>query len=306
MIIRDRSNPFLLLFAWQGTILPAVLPALAVIFVLSLLLDQLSAQGIIQRPGLPAASISIFGLILSIFMVFRNSACHERWWEGRKLWGALIANARHLARDSHLLPAAARECLLYQVILFTRLLRDRLRYQTAHPGRLPEYADPELPAGTGVADLDKRLNPPQHVLEHIQKNLVRRLEQGQLSDILYMTLNRHLVELGNIQAGCDRIASTPLPFSYSVLLHRSVYAFCLILPFVLEGSTGFWTPFLACLIAYMFLGLDALGSQLEEPFGTDANDLPLDFIVRLVERELLDSLGKPLPPAIPVHNSQLP
>ena len=109
---------------------------------------------------------------------------------------------------------------------------------------------------------------------------------------------QQIVELGNVQAGCDRILSTPLPFSYSVLLHRTVYCFCFILPFSLEASLGIWTPILVGLIAYLFLGLDALSEQLEEPFGLQDNDLPLNSMVRLIEREMLSSLGEELPPAI--------
>ena len=71
------------------------------------------------------------------------------------------------------------------------------------------------------------------------KDLVKILKDGEISDIIYSTLNRHIIELGNIQAGCDRIAGTPLPYSYSVLLHRAVYCFCFILPFSLEAALVF-------------------------------------------------------------------
>ena len=83
-----------------------------------------------------------------------------------------------------------------------------------------------------------------------------------------------------------------------MLLHRAVYSFCFILPFSLEASLGLWTPILVGLIAYMLLGLDELSAELEEPFGFQDNDLPLDSIVRLIERETLSSLGQKLPEAI--------
>lgn len=111
--------------------------------------------------------------------------------------------------------------------------------------------------------------------------------------------------MGDIHAGCDRIMTTPLPFSYSVLLHRAVYSFCLILPFSLEASLGIWTPVIVALIAYLFLGLDALSAELEEPFGLQENDLPLDSIVRNIEREMFSSLEVELPPLIKTFNSNL-
>jgi len=129
MIVRDKSNAVALLFAWQGTILPKVLPALVVVILISALLVYLSSQHFLTIPAVPAIGFTIFGIILSIFLSFRNNACYERWWEGRKLWGALIANSRHISRDSHLLPQAQRKKMMYRVMIFSNLLKDRLRQQ---------------------------------------------------------------------------------------------------------------------------------------------------------------------------------
>lgn len=302
MIVRDKSNVFKLLFAWKGTILPKVLPALSFVVLISACVVWLSYYHWIQIPTVPAIGFTIFGVILSICTGFRNNACYDRWWEGRKLWGALIANARHIVRDSHVLSNEQREHLIHQVLIFSNLLRDRLRQQTVEPTKFLEHA---YLNNSSLNYLNEHINAPQFVLENIQKDLVKALKDGEISDIIYSTLTRHIVELGNIQAGCDRIAGTPLPYSYSVLLHRAVYCFCFILPFSLEAALGIWTPLIVGLIAYMFLGLDALSAQIEEPFGLQENDLPLDSIVRLIERESLSSLGQPLPPIIEAQDNTL-
>jgi putative membrane protein len=262
----------------------------------------LTFYGVLHVPQVPAIGFTIFGVILSIFLGFRNNACYDRWWEGRKLWGALIANARHMDRDTRVLSHARRERVIHHVIVFSNMLRDRLRHQTANPtqlletGRLNEHA---------VEKLNHHLNAPQYTLGLIQWELMQALKEGEISDILYQQVNQHVVEMGNVQAGCDRIASTPLPFSYSVLLNRTVYCFCFLLPFSLESILGLWTPLFVGILAYLFLGLDMLSAELEEPFGTQDNDLPLDSIVRLIERELLSSLGKPVPAPIQVDNHNL-
>ena len=155
------------------------------------------------------------------------------------------------------------------------------------------------------AILYSHMNPPQYLLEIIQKDLAGLYKRGEVTDIIYSALTKHTIALGNIHAGCDRISSTPLPFSYSVLLHRAVYSFCLILPFSLESSLGVWTPVIVALIAYLFLGLDALSAELEEPFGVQENDLALDSIVRNIEREMLSSLGATLPPALSAYKGNL-
>jgi len=302
MIVRDKSNSFSLLFAWHGTILPKVLPALGLVIFLSGLLVYLRQAHFFSFPAVPAIGFTIFGVILSIFLSFRNTACYDRWWEGRKLWGALIATTRHLCRDSYVLDDQSREILLYRMMLFTHLLRDRLRQQQQS---IQHYqAHTSFEAAT-YEQLPTHINASQWVLEQIQKDLVLLYKQGKITDIIYNNLNQHTVALGDIQAGCDRILSTPLPFSYSVLLHRAVYSFCFILPFSLEASLGLWTPILVGLIAYMLLGLDELSAELEEPFGLQDNDLPLDSIVRLIERETLSSLGQELPEAIKVQKAYL-
>ena len=220
MIIRDKTSNLALLFAWQGTILPTVLPALTFVVLISAVIGYLTSHHMLNVPEVPAIGFTIFGIILSIFLSFRNNACYDRWWEGRKLWGALIANSRHIARDSHVLPDRERRILMYRVMFFTHLLRNRLR-KTNTPFKLDtHHLALEQQA---LNHLDQHINAAQFVLECIQKDLVQLLRQGLISDIIYSTLNRHIVELGNIQAGCDRILSTPLPLSYSVLLHRTLY-----------------------------------------------------------------------------------
>ncbi len=301
MIIRDKNNSLSLLFAWSGTILPKVLGALAVVVLISTGLLYFSQHHLILFPAVPAIGFTIFGVILSIFLSFRNNASYDRWWEGRKLWGALIAHSRHISRDSQILDPAVRRVLMYRVMLFSHLLRDRLRRQTQDfHSYQPLVGLTELEFNS----LEQHLNASQFILEKIQADLVIQLKNGHISDIVYQGLTDHIVQLGNIQAGCDRIATTPLPFAYSVLLHRAVYVFCLILPFSLSQSLGVWTPLLVAMIAYLVLGLDALSAELEEPFGQQDNDLALDSIVRLIEREMRTSLGDPIPePTTPQRNN---
>ena len=302
MIIRDKSSSLSLLFAWSGTILPKVLWPLLIVVLMSAGVIYGTRHGVLQFAEVPMIGLSIFGVILSIFLSFRNSASYERWWEGRKLWGALIANSRHISRDSQVLSLGDQKVFMYRVMLFAHLLRDRLRQQSQDFSHYQAHVDF---SATEFSSLHQHLNASQYVLQRMQKDLVRLLHEEKISDIVYQGLTTHVVELGNIQAGCDRIASTPLPFAYSVLLHRAVYCFCLILPFSLSQSLGIWALCLVAVIAYLFLGLDALSNELEEPFGLQQNDLALNAIVRLIEREMLTALGEPVPEAIAVERDNL-
>lgn len=302
MIVRDQLSIFKLLFSWRGTILPTILPSLGFVMLISAIIGGFEYIGVFHFPEVPLVGFTLIGVVLSIFLGFRNGACYERWWEARKLWGVLIANARHFDRDCRLLSQARRERIIQHVIVFANVLRDRLRHQTAHPGGLSETSGLSQQA---LLQLYQHHNAPQYTLSLIQWELMQAYKEGEISDVIYTQMNGHVMQLGEAHTGCDRIATTPIPFAYSVLINRTVYFFCLLLPFSLGATLGLATPLLVGLLAYTFLGLDALSTEIEEPFGTQSNDLPLDALVRNIEIDLLSSLGKPTPPPIQAFEHNL-
>ena len=130
------------------------------------------------------------------------------------------------------------------------------------------------------------------------------LERGWVNPLHVPMLEATLVGLTDVVGGCERIKNTPVPFSYTLLLHRTAYLYCFLLPFGLVDSIGYLTPLVVAIVAYTFYGLDALGDEIEEPFGVSPNDLPLDAICRAIEIDLRDALGDPdlPPPLLPVNN----
>ena len=302
MIVREQPDVLKLLFSWRGTILPKILPPLGIVMLISAIVGGIEYIDLYRFPEVPLAGFTLIGVVLSIFLGFKNTACYDRWWEARRLWGILIANARHFDRDCRVLPQARRERIIHHVIVFAKVLRDRLRHQTANPTELLQTSGMSQQA---LTQLYQHHNAPQYTLSLIQWELLLALKEGEISDIIYTQMNQNVAALSEVQTGCDRIANTPLPFAYSVLLNRTVYCFCFLLPFSLGQTLGLLTPFLVGLLAYTFLGLDALSTELEEPFGTQSNDLPLDSMVRLIEIELLGTLGKPTPPPIQAQDDNL-
>ena len=114
-----------------------------------------------------------------------------------------------------------------------------------------------------------------------------------------LLLANQLAAITGAQSTCERIKATPLPFPYTLLLHRTSYMFCILLPFAMAEPLGWLTPIFTAIVSYTFFGLDAIGDELEDPFGHDENDLPLSAIVRNIEREILEALGATeLPPAL--------
>lgn len=130
-------------------------------------------------------------------------------------------------------------------------------------------------------------SPANRILLLMGEWLAIRRRSGKLSDILFHSLNNRLNDMSSVLAGCERIANTPVPFAYTLILHRTVYLFCIMLPFALVVDLHYMTPFISVLISYTFIALDALAEELEDPFGTENNDLPLDAICNAIEIDLL-------------------
>ncbi|MET1028471.1 MAG: bestrophin family ion channel [Dongiaceae bacterium] len=177
-------------------------------------------------------------------------------------------------------------------IAFTHALRHHLR------GTRPdEDLAPHL-APAALAEILKRSNVPDAILELMGRDLRLALRRGWVSDQLTMLLDERVTSMAAVLAGCERIRNTPLPFAYTLLLHRTAYLYCFLLPFGLVDTIGAMTPLVVAIVSYTFFGLDALGDEIEEPFGELPNDLPLAAISRMIEinlREALGDTGIPLP-----------
>lgn len=290
MIIRGSPSFRDVFFAVRGSILQKILGPLLIIIAASIVAVIFVGAQPATFSHLAAVPFTLIGLSLSIFMSFRNTTCYDRWWEGRKLWGQLIVSARCFARQAAMLEPQVRDSLLKGVCAFAAGLAAKLRgrdEQAAIAAHLTEPSFLEAP------------NPTDAVLTSVGRQCRMLISSGVLDSILYGLMEQCLAEFSQVQGGCERIRTAPLPFSYSLLLHRTAYAFCLLLPFALAPSLGWWTVLPTFLLSYAFFGLDALGDELSDPFGTEPNDLPLDAMVRLIEREMLHTMGrKDLPPSL--------
>jgi len=240
---------------------------------------------------------SLVGLALSIFLGFRNNACYDRWWEARKLWGRLINTTRSTARqlltlvaidgggdDDDEIAAFKRETV-WRVIAFAHALKVHLRSTT----RL-DILERLLPADEHAA-LSEARNVPQAVLHRLGERLVEARGRGWIGPYEHVALEASLTDLTDIQGGCERIKNTPVPLSYTVLTHRIVGIYCFTLPFGIVGDVGLLTPLVVLLVSFAFLGLDAVGTQIEDPFEEDPNDLPLAAMARTIEIDLRQRLG---------------
>lgn len=310
MIVRNRPSGLRMFLLLRGSILPRILPSLLINTAIATLVTLSHGDLFALKITLTTIPFTLIGLPLAIFLGFRNNVAYDRFWEARKLWGELVHKSRSLSRQcqsliTHSEVAQAglglsdvRVRMIYRAIAYAHALRHQLRDVTTASVELkPLLLAPEW------QQMVKSSNQSDFLMLRMGQDLGLCLKEGRIDSCLASSIDATLSAMTAAAAGCERIKSTPMPFSYTLLLHRTAYLYCFLLPFGLVDSIGFMTPFVVAIVAYTFFGLDALGDEIEEPFGTDSNDLPLDAICRTIEINLRESLcDEEIPlPMLPVH-----
>lgn len=281
MIVRDKPDLLQLLTAMRGSIVPLIVRPVLFLAAAALAVVWLDhATGAV--PHLEPSSFAVFGIGLSLFLGFRNNAAYDRWWEARRLWGGLLADLRSLAREAEVFwpDRDARHAFLQGALVFLHAHRRNLR---------------GLPAEGALA---KAPHPPCAALDAMAGQLAAARAAGAVDPIGARALAERLSSIALQQAGCERIGNSPLPYVYSLLIYRTTYLYCLLLPFALGQTTGWLTPVLVAVVAYMFLGLAEVTEELAHPFAAAPNGVPLDALCRAAEISLAPHLDEPAPPPL--------
>lgn len=294
MIFRQRTNWLKMLFIWRGSVLKKIVVQLTIITLFSLAIYFFKGKIFDYKVHLNPTIFTLIGLALAIFMGFCNSASYDRFWEGRKLWGLLVIETRSLTRqilslvnDSSSEAKEEKERIIKLISAFAWSLNFQLRDKsgTEHLERL---LSPEQ-----LEQVKNKKFIPNIILGFIADWLKEQNKKGNIDTIVMTSMDHQLNQFSNISGGCERIYNTPLPFAYSVLLHRTVYLYCFWLPFGLVDTLGWMMPLIVLLISYTFIALDAIIQEIGEPFGEEENDLALNSICRTIEFSIFEQAGIP-------------
>ena len=226
---------------------------------------------------------ALIGTPLSLLLVFRTNASYDRFWEARKLWGAIVNESRNLARSASVLLAA-------DAALVSRLVRLGIAYPYACMSTLRgKHGIGPVAAELDPAEAD-RLVHAQHAPLAIAVALSQGIAEGQrrglITDVQQSLIEQNVQVLVDSIGACERIKRTPLPFAYVVHLRRALAIYCGTLPLALVQYFGWLTVPVTFLVAYILLGIEEIGVEIEEPFGIDDNDLPLDRFCTTIEQNL--------------------
>jgi len=285
MLVRPSRGTKTLLHL-RGSAIAEIMPELLFITATATIVTWNFEAWRLDEHSLTTIPFSLVGLALSIFLGFRNNACYDRWWEARKMWGALINTTRSLCRQVLTLVETGddRDELVRQIIGYTYALKYHLRTEVKLEQVLPWFPTP-------ISDQFKAsTNVPFAALQHMGETYRDAWKAGRIDTFHLPVLEGSLTTLTDIQGKCERIKNTPVPLSYTMLTHRLVAIYCLALPFGIVAEVGTLTPLVVAIVSYAFLGLDSVGTQLEDPFELDPNDLPLAALARTIERNLLEHI----------------
>lgn len=215
---------------------------------------------------------SILGIILGLFLVFRTNTAYDRWWEGRKLWGQLVNDTRMLAiKLNNFLPVQDREsAVLFQQMIsnLTYSLKEHLR-DSRKIGE-EEYEDLQL-----RESVIRAAHRPNKIVNLLYQQVVQLKREGIISHEQLIILDKELKSFADIIGACERIKSTPIPYSYSMFIKKFVFIFSITLPVSFVWEFAYWTVPIVMLIFYFLVSVELISEEIEDPFGGDINDLPL-------------------------------
>lgn len=272
-----------MLFVMQGSYFKRLIVPQVLLFIFSFFIYFYQTHIATEPVPLNPSVFAILGISLAIFHGFCNNAAYDRFWEGRKLWGTLVWLSRNIARQVLTLPnvsMAEKQAFIRHQIAFVHSLRQQLRGEdnTANLQRLLTVEEQQAVVGQNFIALR---------LTQIMGQMLANWQAEQKIDVWqWQSLDNTLGEIAHIQAGCERINNTPIPYAYFVLLHRTVYLYCFMLPFGLGNAIGWVTPFVVSFVGYTFMALNEIVDEISEPFGTGENELPLGMMCDTIETQL--------------------
>lgn len=268
MITYNPKEWFRLIFRFHSSdTFRILLPIMVVLGLITALLAHLEQQ---HDFGMKSAVVfhQILGFVLSMLLVFRINTAYDRWWEGRRLWGSLVNNCRSLAvkLKAILGPQHPTE------------LRDITGLLKAFPASLRDHL-------RGIPESDPS-NKPLGLFTRIIERLQALRSAKVLTDEQMLFLNAEAFSLIDITGACERIKNSPIPYSYSLFLKKMIFAYAITMPITFSTEYGYWAVPAVMLIFYAFASLELISEEVEEPFGTGANDLPTDELADKIASDL--------------------
>jgi putative membrane protein len=287
--MKKKDSWFHIALRWKGSVVPEVLPRSLLCGLFGVVIYILHLLNI--KVSLPILGSIIPNIVLGLLLVFRTNTAYERFWEGRKAWGTLVNTVRNLSRQILVAISEQQPRDRQAKVAAVKLLPAFAIALKLHLRSEPVNAELEANLSSEQFHRLKTMNhPPLEIAFWISSYLQEQAQQDkldryQLSDMVQL-LN-YMIDVVGI---CERILRTPIPLAYSIHLKQLLMIYSLSLPFQMVDQLEWMTGPIVALISFTLLGIEEIGIQIEDPFGHDANDLPLDNICNNMMRNIEDLL----------------
>lgn len=233
---------------------------------------------------------SLLSFVISMLLVFRTNTAYDRWWEGRKLWGQLVNTSRNLAIKlaGFLDPKEEEHRTFFKkaIPVYAFSLKDHLQ------SKQTEYS---LQDDAFLEEVDLSSSADKHVPNQIAKHLFDRVNRlfktGKITGDQLIVLNGEISALTDICGGCERIKNTPIPYSYSSFIKKFIMLYTLTLPIGYAYMLGYYAAPIVAFVFYVLASLELIAEEIEEPFGLDENDLPMEKMSDNIQRHVGEILN---------------
>lgn len=224
---------------------------------------------------------NLLGFVISMLLVFRTNTSYDRWWEGRRLLGSLTNVSRNFAIKIKALNLSKDDVdfFKYGIPKYAFALKEHLREK--------QYFGKD----SFLIEIDGGKHIPNQVAVSLISRLYSLQNQGKISQEHLITLNADAGQLTDICGGCERIKNTPIPYSYSAFIKKFIFIYVLTLPIGWVFSLGYFVVPIVPFILYVLASLELIAEEIENPFGEDANDLPVDQICNNIEKHVNEILS---------------
>lgn len=251
-------------------------PALVIMFVYTtlccyIILDYFKLHEADFQPTI--GMHSLLGIVLGLFLVFRTNTAYDRWWEGRRLWGSLVNSTRNFAmklnayisKESH----EEREWFSKMVPNLIFLIKEHLRNGV-------QFDELDAPDEKFIALLKSYKHRPNKVASMLYERVNTLYKNGTLTNEQFLNLDKELKDFVDVMGACERIKNTPIPYSYMMYVKKFIVIYIATLPFGFVTASGYFTVPIVLLITFVLMSVELIAEEIEDPFGRDLNDLPMD------------------------------
>lgn len=226
---------------------------------------------------------SLLGFVISLLLVFRTNTAYDRWWEGRKQWGSLVNASRNVAvKLTHLLGETHAEEKLY----FQKMIGNYCVALKNHLRKTNFYHEYEHIETFPIQRIGDDSHVPNHLIGLIQQRVFELQRKGVFSAEHILILDYEFRQFTEICGACERIKNSPIPYSYSSFLKKFIIIYCFSLPVGYIFNLHYLIIPFVVFVFYVLASLEVIAEEIEDPFGADANDLPLDRMCETIKRSL--------------------